>query len=50
MFSSVTVASLFAGWLNNTIGWYQLNLIVIPFMFVIIAMLFMFKPKLIVSF
>ncbi|WP_258190630.1 hypothetical protein [Photobacterium angustum] len=22
VFSSVTIAFLFAGWLNNTIGWY----------------------------
>ncbi|WP_305463622.1 MFS transporter [Photobacterium leiognathi] len=46
VFSSVTIASLLAGWLNTTIGWYQLNLVTIPFMLVIIAALFIFKPQL----
>ncbi|MCG3863509.1 MULTISPECIES: hypothetical protein [unclassified Photobacterium] len=32
------------------IGWYQLNLVIILFIFVISAVLFMFKPKLIGSF
>lgn len=46
VFSSVTIASLLAGWLNTTIGWYQLNLVTIPFILVIIAALFIFKPQL----
>ncbi|EAR57421.1 putative drug transport transmembrane protein [Photobacterium sp. SKA34] len=49
-YNESVVFSSVAGWLNNTISWYQLNLVVIPFVFVIIAVLFMFKPKLMVSF
>ncbi|MEZ8105971.1 MFS transporter [Vibrio clamense] len=37
VFSCVTVTALLSGWLESTVGWQNLNLYVLPFVFAVIA-------------
>lgn len=44
VFSCVTVTALLSGWLESTVGWQNLNLYVLPFVFAVIA-IFVFNTK-----